>query len=195
MTTQVEVGQQFWSWTLLETEIKHNGRAGLRVRCACGAESVRDRRTVISGASKSCGRCGGRSGHAGYPRAAVAVGDVFGRWTVIGPAPTSSYGQQRVQVRCECGTEAIRELASLRNGRSTSCGCYRSEFMTERDVTHGFARTGQKNPLYVAHSGIMQRCYNEQNKAYRRYGGRGIKLWQPWHDVERFVRDVEAEIG
>jgi hypothetical protein len=34
---------------------------------------------------------------------------------------------------------------------------------------------------------MMQRCYNKNQKAYHRYGGRGIAVCQQWHDVSCFI--------
>jgi hypothetical protein len=36
--------------------------------------------------------------------------------------------------------------------------------------------------LYWVWSDIKQRCYNKNNPAYKRYGGRGIKMCQEWKD-------------
>ena len=41
----------------------------------------------------------------------------------------------------------------------------------------------------------MYRCYKQDDPNYPNYGARGITVWQPWHDVARFIRDVEQEIG
>jgi hypothetical protein len=56
---------------------------------------------------------------------------------------------------------------------------------------HGLAR----HPLYKVWRAILDRCENPAHSAYRRYGGRGITVYGPWHDVARFIADVEAEIG
>lgn len=42
---------------------------------------------------------------------------------------------------------------------------------------------------------MMRRCYSPKNPKYRRYGGRGIGVCAPWHDVAVFVADIEREIG
>ena len=34
--------------------------------------------------------------------------------------------------------------------------------------------------LYKVWSGIIQRCYNPKAKNYHNYGGRGIKMFEPW---------------
>jgi hypothetical protein len=42
---------------------------------------------------------------------------------------------------------------------------------------------------------MMARCYNPQHRWYQRYGGRGIKVWEPWHDAAVFTADIERELG
>jgi HNH endonuclease len=52
-------------------------------------------------------------------------GDKYGRWTVIGPPPSTA--RTRVRCRCDCGTEREVIADALRRGLSQSCGCLRSE--------------------------------------------------------------------
>lgn len=47
------------------------------------------------------------------------------------------------------------------------------------------------HPLYGVWRGIMDRCYNSQNHAYHRYGGRGIKVDERWHNVSFFIQDMD----
>ena len=36
----------------------------------------------------------------------------------------------------------------------------------------------------------MNRCYNPNNPAYSRYGGRGIKVCERWRKIENFIADM-----
>ena len=54
------------------------------------------------------------------------IGQKFGRWTVIG-RDTTKKGTAYWLCKCDCGTERSVCGSSLRNGTSTSCGCYRTE--------------------------------------------------------------------
>lgn len=38
------------------------------------------------------------------------------------------------------------------------------------------------------HYEMMKRCYNEKSVMYSSYGGRGIKVYTPWHDREVFKK-------
>jgi hypothetical protein len=46
-------------------------------------------------------------------------------------------------------------------------------------------------PEHMIWCSIKQRCFNPENKAYARYGGRGIVMCPEWRDsFERFIADV-----
>lgn len=68
----------------------------------------------------------------------VAIGDVYGRWTVLGDftrqgANNSAY----FPCRCQCGTEKLvvfRTLNEIAKGKypEASCGCYQKEVMSTK---------------------------------------------------------------
>lgn len=63
----------------------------------------------------------------------------------------------------------------------------------------GYAR-GKKHPRYTLGmsgtpickkwNGMKRRCLNKNDKAYARYGGRGIKISDEWMLFENFYRDM-----
>jgi hypothetical protein len=61
----------------------------------------------------------------------------------------------------------------------------------KRQTTHGLA----KHPLYKAYRGMMARCHRADHPAYASYGGRGIQVYGPWHDVREFIGWVEEHLG
>jgi hypothetical protein len=42
---------------------------------------------------------------------------------------------------------------------------------------------------------MLQRCENEKSRDYPGWGGRGIKVCEPWHHPARFFADIERLIG
>jgi hypothetical protein len=85
--------------------------------------------------------------------------------------------------RCRCGSEKIVEGSNLRSGRSTSCGCLRTELQTK----HGL----WTDPRYCAYYAMLRRCYNPNHSRYADYGGRGIAVCQRWREsLEVFAADV-----
>ena len=55
-------------------------------------------------------------------------------------------------------------------------------------IKHGYNKRGHKHPLYTKWDGMVQRCTNENHRAYRRYGGRGIEICREWRcSAEAFI--------
>jgi hypothetical protein len=116
------------------------------------------------------------------------IGAKFGRWTVIGDSEPSGLDNNYhtyVPCRCECGTERKVTKHHLLSGRSSSCGCLHKEITVKLLTKHGESR----QRLYKIHSGIIQRCYNANEDAYVRYGGRGIRVCDEWLDSYESFRD------
>lgn len=115
----------------------------------------------------------------------VIEGDKFGRWTVIqalGSILDNGVYKTAVMVKCECGKERRHFVSVLKNRLSTSCGCFRKEnaslIIKGRTHKHGLS----KHPLYQIWRGMKCRCYNENDKAYKDYGGRGVFVCDEWID-------------
>jgi hypothetical protein len=90
-------------------------------------------------------------------------------WTVLHLAEPGASGKRRWVCKCDCGTEKAVLQISLVNGDSKSC-----------------SRSGHKLPAttpgYMTWALLIQRCMNPKDKAYPRYGGRGITVCQRWLD-------------
>ncbi len=52
--------------------------------------------------------------------------------------------------------------------------------------THGLAGT----PIYKVWTGMLTRCYNKKDAAYRFYGARGIKMCRAWLKFGNFYKDM-----
>lgn len=89
------------------------------------------------------------------------------------------HGHARWQCRCRCGRFVVVYGLGLTSGKTKSCGCLRSKMRAESNVErriHGKAGTW----LYRIWTGIKTRCFNERDKAFPKYGGRGIGMHAPW---------------
>lgn len=56
---------------------------------------------------------------------------------------------------------------------------------------HGLHR----HPLYGVHHQMMRRCYDPTHDRYVDYGGRGIRVHEPWHELAVYVTYVEEVLG
>lgn len=107
------------------------------------------------------------------------TGQQFGRWTVIERAENDKCGSSRWLCRRTCGRQSVVSGASLRYGRSNSCGC-----MQQSTVSRHY---GRETRLYNIWHKMKSRCYNQNDKDYSRYGGRGILICDEWlHNFGEF---------
>lgn len=124
------------------------------------------------------------------------IGQKFNRWTVL--RLDHHVGSKAFYACvCECGTNAIVRKDQLTRGVSKSCGCWKKEVAREQIIrlstTHGMAN---KTRTYGIWKGIHKRCENPNDKGWKDYGGRGIKVCDRWRDYELFLRDMgEAPPG
>ena len=84
-------------------------------------------------------------------------------------------------VRCLCGLEYVVNSQQLK--KSKCC-----KFCSWKNVQkRGWAARKKENSIYktdIYHvwQSMKSRCYNKNNCAYERYGGRGIKICEEWLD-------------
>lgn len=103
------------------------------------------------------------------------TGKNFGRWTVLERASNDKNGQAHWMCQCACGREKIVYGNSLRSGHSRQC---RHCGNKENTFKHGLSGT----PLYNVLNDMIQRCENPNNKDYKHYGGRKIKICPEWRE-------------
>lgn len=102
---------------------------------------------------------------------------VESRLTFIKQSQTGKHA--RALYRCICGVEKEILIHHVKKGITVSCGCYQKE----RSFKHGL----RNHPLYAAWANAKDRCYNEKAENYSDYGGRGVKMYEPWiNDFKAF---------
>jgi len=114
------------------------------------------------------------------------TGQKFGRWGVISEAGRNTCGHVTWLCQCECGTQRVVGGNDLRNGKSESCGCLQKELASKRNLIHGLG----ENPIYFTWYGMLRRCNNPSDTAYKYYGGRGIAVCERWNKLENFYADM-----
>lgn len=93
--------------------------------------------------------------------------------------------------RCVCQCGAVRDVAqwNLLTGNTVSCGCYAAQ-----RASNQLKRHGRYLPKYYSKwHDMMRRCYNTKDVHYDRYGGRGIRVCDEWHDVNKFIDWCESQ--
>jgi len=95
---------------------------------------------------------------------------------------------------CDCGVEKIISGYDIKNNHTKSCGCLKNEQLSKRRVTHGQARGRKQSPEYSTWHAMKRRCYGENTKSYKNYGGRGIKVCDRWlNSFENFYEDMGSK--
>jgi hypothetical protein len=117
------------------------------------------------------------------------TGQRFGLLTVIEPAP--SRGKKAAWIcRCDCGNVKEIMAASLREGRTKSCGCQQVKPMQQARRSHGQS----ESQLHWVWKGMHSRCRNPNHKSFNNYGGRGITVCDRWSGPEGFQNFI-ADMG
>lgn len=95
-----------------------------------------------------------------------------------------------VLAKCACGTTKLVNRSHLLAGRSKSCGCYNLEVLRARVTRHGHSVNGKSTTTFNIWMGMFARCHSPTSPAYKRYGGRGIKVCRRWNKFENFLSDM-----
>lgn len=111
------------------------------------------------------------------------IGKRFHMLTVLEPVHVENkMGQMWYwKVRCDCGAEKVVRPIEVTSGHLQSCGCYRKT-MGAPNKTHGESHTRLHN-IWL---GMIGRC-NPETVMSKRYGKRGIKVCDEWHDYIKFA--------
>lgn len=104
-----------------------------------------------------------------------------GALVAIEPVGKSADGHWTWRCRCDCGRQFIGRL------RARSCG----HLINEARTKHGHATGGVLTPEYISWTAMIQRCEDSNQRYWKDYGGRGIKVCAKWrHDFLAFLADV-----
>lgn len=113
------------------------------------------------------------------------TGKRFGKLVVLGLGEKRSGRKTYWLCQCDCGN--LKEARSDGLKVIRSCGCLKKE----QDKINLIANHSHKDShsiLYNTWTRMKQRCENPGNSRYERYGGRGIKICEEWHDYPSFKK-------
>ena len=115
----------------------------------------------------------------------------FGRLVVLCESGKSKDGQICWKCMCDCGNLVTVTGGHLRSGHTKSCGCFFRESTSKRRRTHG----NRNSRLYRIWSEMKGRCVNENCKAYKYYGGKGVTVCKEWFDSFQVFYDWAMDNG
>ena len=130
--------QRFGRFTVIKRASDRCGNTAWLCRCDCGNEREVAACSLRSGHTQSCGCY--RIERIKEVRFIDLTGQRFGRLTAVGKAGSDKHGQSIWACQCDCGRKTDVNIASLREGHTKSCGCYRDDLAREK--------AGSKSPLW-----------------------------------------------
>lgn len=114
-------------------------------------------------------------------RASNLVGARFGKLVAVKSTGLAKDKHRLWLCKCDCGNEIVVPSNSLKQGRTTSCGCVYIE--NTRKMGRDSATHGKRNTrIYRIWANMKQRCANKDHPRYKDYGGRGIEVCKEWFD-------------
>jgi hypothetical protein len=114
----------------------------------------------------------------------IAIGQKYHKLTVFEFSHNNKSVDEWICL-CACGGLVIVTCYNLLNGSAKSCSCLRYR------VKHGAQVKGSDDAkLYKTWTAMKMRCLNERDKAYKYYGGRGIKVSTRWLNFLNFKKDM-----
>ena len=125
-------------------------------------------------------------------RLVIKKGQKFGRLTIIKEIEPHilpcGNRYRKALCQCDCGNEKEVLYNSLKSGKTKSCGCITIELLKKDNYQykHGMSYT----KFYKVWSSMRERCLSKNNKNYKNYGGRGIKICKKWLNFENFKEDM-----
>ncbi len=121
----------------------------------------------------------------------ITPGTRFGRLIVL-KQDEERTKKWRIKFVCLCDCGKIKSIVSfsLRKNITKSCGCLSSDVTSSRSFIHGQAKRKNETIEFRIWTGIKNRCFNKNEPAYPRYGGRGITICERWLVFQNFFDDM-----
>ena len=117
-------------------------------------------------------------------------GKKFGLWTVQRFEGTRN-GKPWWTCACDCGTVRSVTGQSLRTGLSTSCGCTKSERISNARTKHGNSMPSSPNfKTWQCWRDMIRRCGDPSCRNFKNYGEKGVSVCKAWMRFENFLEDM-----
>jgi len=184
----IKDGDKFNKWTVIkEIEVDESQRRQYLVKCDCGKEGKVPGVDLKTNRSTQCSNCGRKEiielgKQKRLNNLKMMVGQSLNSFIIleIEIKEGRDAADTPVKVICNvCNTETILNYNKLR-----------SPCKTCKDKEKSYANLPERDIL----RGMIDRCYNAKNKAFKYYGGRGIKVCDEWLGENGFDK-FYAHIG
>lgn len=182
MTFNYKKGDHFGKWIVIEKTPDPRQGTFYKCMCECGTIQNVHATSMKLGKSTRCKKCK-------YIECSTKddmIGRRFGKWLVVRHEGVKHKSYQYL-CYCDCGTMKVLHGPNLRakDGTRSCLPCINRQ-MARENITHGDSRTA----LYKVWTSMKGRCNNPNDQNFHRYGGRGIKLCERWHEFKNFKEDM-----
>mgnify|MGYP001611047245 CR=1 FL=1 len=143
-------GQVYGRLTAAHVVRDKNGHRAWLCQCACGKETILATGNLRSGNTSSCGCAQGSAKFVNE-----VPGTRYGRLTIIRRGANKGTNATWL-CRCDCGNEVVVRGQSLRDGNTTSCGCYRKDVATA-SVSLPYGVSGKNRAISVMKANARRR--------------------------------------
>ena len=114
----------------------------------------------------------------------IKIGERSGKLVILAISGRNKLGNILFKCLCDCGRECEVSNVSFR----VRFQCIECSKITgpQKRTKHGASRRGNRDNLYIAYKGMLTRCQNQNCRAYRWYGAKGIKVCEEWQNFAAF---------
>ena len=123
------IGKRFGKLVVINKSISRWNKLHWVCKCDCGNETIVSTSGLKSGHTQSCGCF--QDEIASNTHLVDLTGKKFGKLTVIKRIENSKTGLVRYECQCECGNKSNVIGATLLDGRTQSCGCWKYSKLEE----------------------------------------------------------------
>lgn len=180
----VEVGQIYGRLTVLRKKAVKMWEC----QCECGNVVTVCSSPMLRGNTRSCG-C-----YRDDKRREKLIhieGERYGKLVALREVARRTPDTRRFECQCDCGELTIVDMRNLRFGITKSCGCRLREIQEAISIRAKLTPARSEHPLYPTWKGMLKRCNDPGDDAYKNYGGRGIQVCHRWTvSFEDFLEDI-----
>jgi hypothetical protein len=97
-------------------------------------------------------------------RPCVKIGDKWNFLTILSEGKSDKFGHKRVLCQCDCGTQKLCMVSSLRFGSTVSCGCY------PRQMRKGSKLSYRRKSKYSREEAAIVSLYRQYASKAKQHG-------------------------